>query len=227
MLKSEHLFENSCPKCTLTISRSIFSLTSHFLSSFFRFFRPSSSGSLPLAMSGGGAGRGAKFKKYYEQQPAMPSITSSIVTMLGTGHRLANSAVAPILPDKQREVVGNMWLQLEQGRRESGLSGLKLEGAHGVKGVQSGGGGHWRREERADSVETAGWEDASSNDSEPDIMQEHDDYGCDASRDSNEDVVQDAIKRMTGVAQPVTEENVGKVLGRGRGRPRFRGSLAP
>ena len=177
-------------------------------------------------MSGGGAGRGAKFKKYYEQQPLMPSITTSIVTMLGTGHRLANSAVAPILPDKQREVVGNMWLQLEQGRRESGLSGLQLEGALGGKGVHSGGGGHGRREERADSVETAGSEDAS-NDSEPDIMQEHDDYGCDASRDSNEDIVQDAIKRMTGVAQPVTEVNVGKVLGRGRGRPRFRGSFAP
>jgi len=176
-------------------------------------------------MSGGGAGRGAKFKKYYEQQPAVPSITTSIVSMLGTGHRLSNSAVAPILPDKQREVVGNMWLKLEQGRRESLLSGYKMEGAHGEQGVYSGVGGLGKREERANSVETGESEDAS-NDSEPDIMQEHDDYGCDASRDSNEDVIKDALNRMTGVVQAVTVENVGKVLGRGRGRPRFRGSLA-
>ena len=45
------------------------------------------------------AGRGSKFKKYYEDQKETMSITESIETTLGTGHRLANLAVAPILPN--------------------------------------------------------------------------------------------------------------------------------
>ena len=62
----------------------------------------------------------------------MPSITSSIETMLGTGHRLANSAVAPSLPDKPRVVVGrvaggDMRQQLEHIRGRAGFEVHQVE----------------------------------------------------------------------------------------------------
>ena len=53
------------------------------------------------------AGRGFKFKKYYEDQKETMSITESIETTLRTGHRLANLAVAPILPFRLRELEQN------------------------------------------------------------------------------------------------------------------------
>ena len=58
------------------------------------------------------------------------SITESIETTLGTGHRLANLAVAPILPFRLRELEQNagrvdlslMWDNIKQNRRVSYVS---------------------------------------------------------------------------------------------------------
>ena len=146
----------------------------------------------------------------------MPSITSSIETMLGTGHRLANSAVAPSLPDKPRGVVGrvaggDMWQQLEQCKRRTGFE------LHPVEIEIIGGGGISLQEKRNSTVNGSKiGVDGDSEISEADVVGEHDEYGCDVSKDSNEG----GGNTMIGVTQAK------KMIGRGRGRPRFRGSMA-
>jgi len=169
------------------------------------------------------AGRGAKFQKYYENKIENMSITRSIETTLGTGHRLANHAVVPILPCKRENEVAdsvgfslsNMWEVLEQDRRSNSVAS----------------------QEASDMGETTKIVPRTSEELKTEhhaVVQEHDEYGCNESQENDsvdvkigcnvpEEKNNDATKLMLGVQQE--EQFCDGRRAKGRGRPRYRGNL--
>eukprot|EP00092_Neocalanus_flemingeri_P034309 GFUD01037312.1.p2 GENE.GFUD01037312.1~~GFUD01037312.1.p2 ORF type:complete len:192 (+),score=60.89 GFUD01037312.1:154-729(+) len=186
------------------------------------------------------AGRGAKFKKYYEQPATTSTITTNIVTLLGTGHRLANLAVAPILPRREnvdKKVVGSMWDDMEEMKqrvyvgeevqKERKLpkvnnwnpNGSNVVVANIVPYVLGG-----KREKKEDSVETDDMEKVSV-DTTPEyidtleyVFQEDIECGSDVSSDDSEWEGLDVVMKGLHVGGEGTKRS----LGRGRGRPKYR-----
>jgi len=190
------------------------------------------------------AGRGAKFKKYYEKQEAPFSITASIESTLGTGHRLANLAVAPIMPSQQRGDlmnkmnVRNMWQELEELDSSSSGENSRLKPSNSVSnggdcfsvlegnmffgGKCSPGQTKKLTKEKFDKMDL--------DQSIADFVEEHDEYGCDVSNESvgdesremKNDINNELTVIMTGVKK---EGRYEEKKGRGRGRRRYCGNL--
>lgn len=177
------------------------------------------------------AGRGAKFQKYYETKGENMSITHSIETTLGTGHRLANRAVVPILPSRQGENDGidkvgfslkNMWEELEQDRRSNSVVSQEAQFSLGDSG-------------ETDEIDTRILVGGSLEENVSDtLVEEQDDgnsygesnesnsvdgkVGCNVFKEKNND----SARVMLGVKQE-QKYYVGR---KGRGRPKYRGNLA-
>jgi len=167
------------------------------------------------------------------------SITESIETTLGTGHRLANLAVAPILPFRLSEHEQNagrvdlsfMWDNIEQDRRVSNTSAQESP-AHADESERRPPSGNFYVQEL---VEWSGCIkgkildkcDSSKNDDNA-LVLEHDEYGCDMSQESadagkdgcNELNKENEINRsLDGLKQQQVKK------GKGRGRPKYLGNL--
>jgi len=198
-----------------------------------------------------GAGRGAKFKKYYEPSP-VGSITSNIVTHVGTGHRLANLAVAPILPPERRDRAGLLsvgeFLAVERMRGEVRaveatpevvenpvrleisevveLPAVNIKLPLGFGNVEKElvdtlSGRKIVGEKRAASVETDD-PDNISVDSTAEVLEDHYEFGCDEYSDSSEEEEKDGLKLVKMLGVMNVGVEEGDKRAFGRGRGRPR-----
>jgi len=175
-------------------------------------------------------GRGAKFQKYYENKMESMSITRSIETTLGTGHRLANHTVVPSLSCKKREIevadrvgvsLSNMWEELERDRRSNSVASQEAPISPGDVG------------ETTKIVPRTSEAEEQINEYHA-VVQEHEEYGCDESQENESDDIKigcivpgekndDTTRLMLGVKKE--QQSCEGRRSKGRGRPRYRGNL--